>query len=63
MLIGWRDECIAFGEKRRARHRQSQTATALGIQAIELHRRKVRLFSTVERVNAREREKAKGKTG
>src|SRR3546814_1068855 len=38
-------------------------ATALGVQAIEHHRKRVRFFSTVELVNALEQEKAKGKTG
>ena len=39
------------------------TATAIGVQAIEHHRRKVRFFSTVELVNALEQEKANGKAG
>lgn len=38
-------------------------ATAIGVQAIEHHRRKVRFFSTIELVNALEQEKAKGKAG
>ena len=38
---------------------QSQVSTALGIQAIEHHRRKVWFFSTIELVNALEQEKAK----
>ncbi|SNX74878.1 DNA replication protein DnaC [Cereibacter ovatus] len=42
---------------------KTHVATALGIQAIEHHRRKVRFFSTIERVNALEQEKAKGKAG
>ena len=42
---------------------KTHVATALGIQAIEHHRRKVRFFSTIELVNALEREKAKGKAG
>ena len=42
---------------------KTHVATALGIQAIEHHRRKVRFFSTIELVNALEQEKAKGKTG
>lgn len=41
----------------------THVATALGIQAIEHHRRKVRFFSTIELVNALEQEKAKGKAG
>lgn len=40
-----------------------KTHAALGIQAIEHHRRKVRFFSTIELVNALEQEKAKGKAG
>lgn len=39
------------------------SATAIGVQAIEHHRRKVRFFSTVELVNALEQEKAIGKAG
>jgi DNA replication protein DnaC len=42
---------------------KSHIATALGVQAIEHHRRKVRFFSTVELVNALEQEKALGKAG
>jgi len=42
---------------------KTHVATALGIQAIEYHRRKVRFFSTIELVNALEQEKAKGKAG
>jgi DNA replication protein DnaC len=42
---------------------KTHVATALGVQAIEHHRRKVRFFSTIELVNALEHEKAKGKAG
>lgn len=42
---------------------KSHLATALGIQAIEHHRKKVRFFSTVELVNALEQEKLQGKAG
>jgi DNA replication protein DnaC len=42
---------------------KSHVATALGVQAIEHHRRKVRFFSTVELVNALEQEKTLGKAG
>ena len=42
---------------------KTHAATALGIQAIEHHRRKVRFFSTIELVNALEHEKTKGKAG
>ena len=38
---------------------KTHVATALGIQAIEHHRRKVRFFSTIELVNALEQEKPK----
>jgi len=42
---------------------KSHVATALGVQAIEHHRKRVRFFSTVELVNALEQEKAQGKAG
>ena len=42
---------------------KSHIATALGIQAVEHHRKKVRFYSTVELVNALEQEKAHGKSG
>lgn len=42
---------------------KSHAATAIGVQAIEHHLRKVRFYSTVELVNALEQEKALGKTG
>ncbi len=42
---------------------KTHIATALGIHAIEHHRRRVRFFSTIELVNALEQEKAKGKAG
>ena len=42
---------------------KSHVATAIGIQAIEHHRCKVRFYSTVELVNALEQEKALGKAG
>ena len=42
---------------------KTHVATALGVQAIEHHRRRVRFFSTIELVNALEQEKAKGKAG
>ena len=37
--------------------------TALGIQSVEQHRRRVRFFSTIELVNALEQEKTRGKAG
>lgn len=42
---------------------KSHIATALGVQAIEHHRQRVRFFSTVELVNTLEQEKAQGKAG
>ena len=39
---------------------KTHIATALGVQAIEHHRKRVRFFSTVELVNALEQEKAQG---
>ena len=42
---------------------KTHVATALGVQAIQHHRRKVRFFSTIELVNALEQEKTKGKAG
>jgi DNA replication protein DnaC len=42
---------------------KSHVATAIGVQAIEHHRRKVRFYLTVELVNALEQEKALGKAG
>ena len=40
---------------------KTHIATALGVQAIESDRKKVRFFSTVDLVNALEQEKAAGK--
>lgn len=42
---------------------KTHIATALGVQAIEHHHRRVRFFSTVELVNALEHEKANGRSG
>ena len=42
---------------------KTHIATALGVQAIEHHHRRVRFCATVELVNALEEEKASGKTG
>jgi DNA replication protein DnaC len=42
---------------------KTHLATAIGVQAIEHHRKKVRFYSTVELVNALEQEKAQGKVG
>ena len=42
---------------------KTHVATALGVQVVEHHRCKVRFFSTIERVNTLEQEKAKGKAG
>ena len=42
---------------------KTHIATALGVQAIEHHHRRVRFFSTVELVTALEEEKLSGKSG
>jgi DNA replication protein DnaC len=42
---------------------KSHIATALGVQAIEHHKKRARFFSTVELVNALEQEKAQGRNG
>ncbi len=42
---------------------KTHVATALGVHAIEHHRKKVRFFSTVDLVNALEQEKALNKAG
>ena len=42
---------------------KTHMATALGVQAVEHHRKKVRFFSTVDLVNALEQEKAMNKAG
>ena len=42
---------------------KTHIATAIGVQAIEHHQKRVRFFSTVELVNALEREKAQGRSG
>jgi len=42
---------------------KSHVASALGVQAVEHHRRKVRFFATVDLVNALEQEKAANKAG
>ena len=42
---------------------KTHIATALGVQAVEHHRKKVRFFSTVDLVNALEQEKALNRAG
>ena len=42
---------------------KTHLATAIGVQAIEHHRKRVRFFSAVELVNALEQEKLQGKPG
>jgi DNA replication protein DnaC len=42
---------------------KTHIATALGVQAVEHDKKRVRFFSTVELVNALEQEKAQGKAG
>ena len=43
--------------------KKTHLATAIGVLAIEHHRKRVRFFSTVELVNALEQEKLQGKPG
>ena len=42
---------------------KTHLATAIGIEAVQRHARRVRFFSTVELVNQLEQEKAQGKQG
>jgi DNA replication protein DnaC len=42
---------------------KTHIATALGVQAVEHHHKRVRFFSTVEFVNALKQEKAQGRSG
>ncbi|MDC7684368.1 IS21-like element helper ATPase IstB [Asticcacaulis sp. BYS171W] len=42
---------------------KTHVATAIGVQAVEHHRKKVRFFSTIELVNLLEQEKVQGKVG
>ena len=42
---------------------QTHLATAVGVQASEHHCKRVRFFSTIERVNTLEQEKSQGKAG
>lgn len=42
---------------------ESHIATALGVQAVEHHRKKVRFFSTADLVNALEQEKTMNRSG
>ena len=42
---------------------KTHIATAIGVQAIEHHKKRIRFFSTVDLVNALEQEKAQGKAG
>jgi DNA replication protein DnaC len=42
---------------------KTHVATALAVQAIEHHRKKVRFFSTIDLVNELEQEKAQGRAG
>jgi DNA replication protein DnaC len=42
---------------------KSHVVTALGVQAIEHHRKRIRFFSTVELVNALEQEMVLGEAG
>ena len=42
---------------------KTHIATAIGVQAIEHHKKRIRFFSTVDLVNALEQEKAQGNAG
>ena len=42
---------------------KTHIATAIGVQAVAHHRKKVRFYSTVELVTALEQEEAQGKSG
>jgi DNA replication protein DnaC len=42
---------------------KTHIATAIGVQAVEHHRKKVRFYSTVDLVNALEQEKVQGRSG
>ena len=42
---------------------KTHLATAIGIQTVRQHRLRVRFFSTIELVNALEKEQAQGKAG
>jgi DNA replication protein DnaC len=42
---------------------KTHISTALGVQAVEHHRKKVRFFGTVDLVNALEQEKTQGRSG
>src|ERR1700678_1844909 len=42
---------------------KTHIATAIGVQAVDHHRKKVRFFGTVDLVNALEQEKASGRSG
>ena len=57
----WMTPIMSSG--RRPRHGKTHLATAIGVQAIEHHCKRVRFFSTVELVNAVEQEKLQGKPG
>ena len=59
-FIGSSDNVVLIGGPGTGK---THIATALGIQAAEHHRKKVRFFSTVDLVNALEQEKALNKAG
>ena len=42
---------------------KTHIATALGVQAVEHHRKKVRFFGTINLVNALKNEKTRGRSG
>ena len=59
-FMDWAQNVVLIGSPGTGK---THVATAIGVQAIEHHRRKACFFSTIELVNAREQEKAKGKAG
>jgi DNA replication protein DnaC len=59
-FIGGADNVVLIGGPGTGK---THIATAIGVQAVEHHRKKVRFYSTVELVNALEQEKAQGKAG
>ena len=59
-FIGSSDNVVLIGGPGTGK---THIATALGVQAAEHHRKKVRFFSTVDLVNALEQEKALNKAG
>jgi DNA replication protein DnaC len=59
-FIGGADNIVLIGGPGTGKRHM---ATALGVKAVEHHRKKVRFFSTVDLVNALEQERANNKAG